>query len=237
MPKPPVPSALSRTISSRSDSYIIATDSVDQAALGRAPLWGPGHIQHVCKDNQHDPTIHDTSSPRADLTAAPAVTQGITHTPSLRSDLPEERPQPTRITTPLGSWNPDCQNGSPPPDEPRNDAGPSQGILEAETSTTPIPGHKPGSQSRPKVPDRGEGSGIGAAFPRSGIRRMVPGWGTSEGKLREKEKGGGNHSYLPIPTDRVTVSNKVEDQSRDRNLTPVSLTQQGIWGIQLRVAF
>lgn len=117
-----------------------------------------------------------------------------------------------------------CSFSSPPPDEPRNDAGSSQGIPEAEASTTPIPGHELGSQPRSKVPDRSEGGKIGATFPRSGMRRIVPGWGASEGKSGEKGKGGGNRSYLPIPTDHVASSNKVEDQV----LTPVSPTQQGM---------
>ena len=224
VPKPPVFSTPSRTVSSGSDSCIIITDSADQAAFECAPFRGPGHIQPVHDNNQHNPTIYDTPSPHADLTAAPAVAQGITRPPSPRSDLPEERPQPTMIATPLGSWNLDGANGSPPPDKPRNDAGPSQGILEAETSTTPIPGPEPGPQPRFGVPDRGGEGDIGVAPPRSGMRRIVPGWGTSEGKSREKGRGGGNRPYLPIPSDYLTPSNKVEG----RVPTPVSPTQQGM---------
>ena len=114
----------------------------------------------------------------------------------------------------------------------RSDAGPSQGTLEVGASTTPIPGHESGSQPGSQGSDRGLESDIGgvrgAAFPRFGMRRVVPGWGVSEGKHREKGKESGDRSHLSIPTGHVSVSNETEDLSRDRNPTPASPTQQGM---------
>ena len=287
-PKSPVSDAPSRMVSNSSDSSMIVTDSTDDLAVSGPArfLRGPGHFQRVYDRNQHDPTIYDTQSPHVNPTVAPATAQGITRSPSPRSNLPEGRRRFLRITThpPLGSGNPDGPRGevgesrvfdsaagirvvlsgadsgsrdvagptrkvvdvqlaagwegtrdstfsfsSSPFDEFRRDAGPSQGITEGETSTIPVPGHGSGSHPRPKFPGRGGmGDDRKAAFPRSGVRRVVPGWGTSEGECREKGKEGGDRSHLRIPTDHAPVSNEVEDQSRDWTLTPVSPTQQGM---------
>lgn len=115
---------------------------------------------------------------------------------------------------------------SSPFDEFRSDAGPSQTVPDAGNPTIPIPGRESGSR-RPR-PHRGEvndvGGDRGAAFPRFGMRRVVPGWGGGEDadEREHKEKGEerGNRSYLPTPTG--PASNEAEDPSRDRNLTPVS---------------
>ena len=110
--KPPLSEAPSRTVSNRSDSSIIVTDSADdQASFGHHfPLQGPGPFQYIHGEDQHDPTIHDTQSPHVGPTVAPAQSQVVTRPASPRSDLPSGRPRPTRVTThpQLGSGNPNA---------------------------------------------------------------------------------------------------------------------------------
>ena len=118
-------------------------------------------------------------------------------------------------------------------DEFRGDAGPSQRIPGAETPTIPIPGHESGSRRpRSKLSTRDEGNDIGAdreaGFPRSGTKRVVPGWGgtegVNEGRREEKGKERGDRSHTPTPTGNVPTSSEVEDL----NLTPVSPMRRGL---------
>jgi len=119
---------------------------------------------------------------------------------------------------------------SPSPfDESQGDAGPSKGILEAETPAIPISGHDSGSQPRSEFQSRGEGNdtggGMEAAFPRRGIRRVVSEWGMSDGKRGENGKELGDHTQLPVPIEPVPLSNRVARRPRDQSLTLVSPTQ------------
>lgn len=119
---------------------------------------------------------------------------------------------------------------SSPFDQFRGDTGPSRRIPEVENPTIPIPGRESGSrQTRSKLPSRDEGSDVvsggEAAFPRSGTKRVVPGWGDtkgmSEGRHEEKGKERGDCSYQPT----TTVSDEVEAPSWDQNSLPVSPTR------------
>ena len=113
-------------------------------------------------------------------------------------------------------------------DEIRSAADPSKRIPEARTSATLGRGF--GSQRRSKLPRRDKRSDIKETmFPRPKGKRAVPRWNGGEGRSggKPKEKGEARDDPSLLSADYVSVSSEVEDQSRDRNLTPVSPTRLG----------
>ena len=208
-PKPPPSEASSRTVPNRSDS------AGDEPGFGRTPPFrGPGHPRHVYDENQHDPTIRDSQSPHVDLTGSPAPVKGRTYPSSTLSDLPGGKPRFPRIMT-----------NSPP--EPID-----SGNLDSGNSRT-IPTTSGGV--RDSFPSRDEGkdtrSDRVATFPRMGGKRVVPGWGASEGtdERKRKETGEERSEHLHPPVSTPPVSNEVKDPSWGLNSTPVSPTRPGTW--------
>lgn len=127
-PKPPVPEALSRTVSSGSDTATIDDQVTPRHVLGLgvSPLFrGLDLSKHAYDKNQHDPTTYDTQPLHVDLTEIPIPARGITSQASPRSDLPGMKPQLARIMTnpPLESRNSDSPGTSFLTPTPSGDIG------------------------------------------------------------------------------------------------------------------